>query len=282
MTALGNKPGDGDREVLKTGQKTGTRLEPGLPDFENRPRNVWMVADRFHNKRKRLGDLETKRLGPTSLLVFGSRASCTFQGFDFFRRWNEARLHKGKGRNWFLRKTTVAPLQWARRHIWPCPALTPRTPTKAYKPCNRSRNNMNRTKTVSFKADFCRAPNVAGILTYPNRPSRPWSDQARNISSSPGYYPVGVSAGWLLREIEEWAESRPAADLPHHRPPKNAPPNTRTAAHIGQRRHHDTPAASSASSSTRQPRASKASGPCTDSRGSPPPRARCRRRAGRR
>ena len=83
----------------------------------------------------------------------------------------------------------------------------------AYNPCNRSRNNMNRTKTVSFKPIFVELPNVAGILTLSE------STVQAMVRSGPEHFQQprllsGRRVGWLLREIEEWAESRPAATSP--------------------------------------------------------------------
>lgn len=77
---------------------------------------------------------------------------------------------------------------------------------------------MNRTRSVSVKQIFVELPTVAKLLTLSE------STVQAMVRLGPGSFPQprllsGRRVGWLLREIEEWAESRPASELP-------PPPNT--------------------------------------------------------
>ncbi|WP_273703406.1 AlpA family phage regulatory protein [Candidatus Accumulibacter vicinus] len=77
---------------------------------------------------------------------------------------------------------------------------------------------MNRTRSVSVKQIFVELSTVAELLTLSE------STVQAMVRLGPEHFPQprllsGRRVGWLLREIEEWAESRPASDLP-------PPPNT--------------------------------------------------------
>lgn len=71
---------------------------------------------------------------------------------------------------------------------------------------------------VAMKQIFVELPTVARMLTLSE------STVQAMVRLGSGHFPqprqISVRrVGWLLREIEEWAESRPASDLP-------PPPNT--------------------------------------------------------
>ncbi|WP_366964113.1 AlpA family phage regulatory protein [Accumulibacter sp.] len=83
----------------------------------------------------------------------------------------------------------------------------PSDPKKRHKDC-----------AVAMKQIFVELPTVARMLTLSE------STVQAMVRLGSGHFPqprqISVRrVGWLLREIEEWAESRPASDLP-------PPPNT--------------------------------------------------------